>query len=66
MRRPLRWQTLAAYVPAAGFLATSGYLVNLEDNIDLLLSPGAASNALSLPDSTILSMAEAFIYLYFG
>ena len=66
MKPPSRWSRVSRYAPAAGLLFTGSCLANLEQNLDLLLAPGAASNTLALPYSSIASLAEVFIRLYFG
>lgn len=45
-------------------LATVGCLGNLENSLSLVLSPGAFENALTLPSSNLLGLANLLSFLF--
>jgi hypothetical protein len=65
MKRPKLLSRLVRFTPALGWLLVSGCLVNAERNLDLVLSPGAVDNALTLPYSAVASLGVVLSRLLF-
>jgi len=60
MKRAAGWLRIAGWTAAAALPVTGGCLARLERNLDLVLAPDAFANALVLPFSPLLPLAELF------
>jgi hypothetical protein len=65
MKRPKLLSRLVRYTPVLGWLFVSGCLVNAERNLDMVLSPGAVDNALTLPYSAVANLGLVLSRLLF-
>ena len=66
MEIPKACRQIVILVSAGGLLLVNGCLANLEQNLDLVLSPGAAENALVLPYSPVNDLAYLLTRLWLG
>lgn len=63
---PKARRRIAILVSTGGLLLVNGCLANLEQNLDLVLSPGAVENALVLPYSPMADLAHLLTRLWLG
>ena len=53
-------------LPALGLVTVNGCLIDLQRNLDYVLAPGALTNALRLPHSSVVALADFMARFFFG
>jgi hypothetical protein len=66
MHRCVHWKARLLVAGAAPLLGLAGCFARLEDGLELVFASGATANALRLPSSPLLPLAELFIRAWYG